>query len=126
MLKLSSAVLSAILAVSFSQLAAAQSPNTTSPNNPAATPDIEKDQARHKGQDRATVRSDERSASGSTAPNRRSPNNPAATPHLRKDDSQHGFINDESRAAGGGTAASPSSPNNPAATPDRKRRQEQR
>src|SRR5690349_17810199 len=128
MLKLSTAVLSAILAVSFSQLAAAQSANSTSPNNPAATPNIEKDQARDT--DRAAVRHGKRSANrstaGSTAANRRSPNNPAATPDLRKDDSQHGFTNDESRAAGGGTAASRSSPNNPAATPDLKRRQEQR
>lgn len=124
MLKLSSAVLSAIFAVSFSQLAAAQAATATSPNNPAATPNIEKDQARDK--DRASVRSRERSAAGSTAANRRSPNNPAATPHLRKDDSQHGFTNDTSGAAGGSTAASRSSPNNPAATPDLKRRQEQR
>lgn len=124
MLKLSTAVLSSILAVSFSQLAAAQSANSTSPNNPAATPNIEKDQARDK--DRVGVRRGERSSSGSTAANRRSPNNPAATPDMRKDDSQHGFTNDTSGAAGGSTAASPSSPNNPAATPNLKRRQEQR
>jgi hypothetical protein len=124
MLKLSTTVLSAILALSFSQLAAAQSANTTSPNNPAATPNIEKDQARDN--DRATVRSGKRSAAGSSAANRRSPNNPAATPDVRKDDSQHGFTNDTSGAAGGSTAASRSSPNNPAATPDLKRRQEQR
>ena len=124
MLKLSAAVLSAILAVSFSQLAAAQSANTTSPNNPAATPNIEKDQARHK--DRASVGSDKRSAAGSSAANRRSPNNPAATPDMRKDDSQHGFTNNAEGAAGGSTAASRSSPNNPASAPDLKRRQEQR
>lgn len=123
MLKLSTAVLSAILAVSFSQLAAAQGATATSPNNPAATPNIEKDQARD--ENRASARSGERSATGSTA-NRRSGNNPAATPNLRKDDSQRGFTNDAERAAGGGTAASRSSPNNPAATPDLKRRQEQR
>ena len=123
MLKLSTALLLAILAVSFSQLAAAQAATATSPNNPAATPNIEKDQARDK--DRASVRSGKRSAAGSSA-NRRSPNNPAATPHLRKDDSQHGFTNDTSGAAGGASAASRSSPNNPAAAPDLKRRQEQR
>ena len=122
-MKLLPALFSAILAVSFSSLAAAQSANSTSPNNPAATPNIEKDQARD--QDRASVRGGKRSAAGSSA-NRRSPNNPAATPDLRKDDSQHGFTNDTSRAAGGASAASRSSPNNPAATPDLKRRQEQR
>ena len=124
MLKLSTALLSAILAVSFSQLAAAQAANSTSPNNPAATPNIEKDRARD--EDRVGVRHGERSSSGSTAANRRSPNNPAATPDMRKDDSQHGFTNDTSGAAGGSSAGSPSSPNNPAATPDVKRRQEQR
>ena len=127
MLKLSTAVLSAIVAVSFSQLAAAQSATTTSPNNPAATPNIEKDQARD--QDGTSVRGGKRSATGSTSGSkarRGSPNNPAATPDMRKDDSQHGFTNDTSGAAGGSTAASRSSPNNPAATPDLKRRQEQR
>lgn len=125
MLKLPTAVLSAILAVSFSQLAAAQSANTTSPNNPAATPGIEKDQSRdsdravYRGR-RSTKESTTGSTAGATAPNRGSPNNPAATPNLRKDDSQHGYSNDTSGAG------STSSPNNPAATPDQKRRQEQR
>lgn len=121
MLKLSTAVLSAILAVSFSQLAAAQSATATSPNNPAATPDVEKDQAR--GDEHPAVRSDRRSATGATTANRRSADNPAATPDLRKDDSQHGFKND---TAAGGATADRSSPDNPASAPDQKRKQEQR
>lgn len=44
-MKLLPALFSAILAVSFSSLAAAQSANSTSPNNPAATPNVDKDRA---------------------------------------------------------------------------------
>lgn len=121
MLKLSAAVFSGILAISFSQLAAAQASTATSPNNPAATPGVEKDQARdHK---RSGTRMERRSSAGTTAPNRRSPNNPAATPNIRKDYSQMGTSTD--RAAGGATA-NRSSPNNPAAAPDLPRKQEQR
>ena len=121
MSKLPAAVLTAILAVSFSQLAAGQPANATSPNNPAATPDHKQIQRPYNSQRVHLSNRTLSSTTGETAdPNRRSPNNPAATPDLRKEDSQHGFVNDNS------TAGSTSSPNNPAATPDQKRRQEQR
>src|SRR5689334_6947475 len=119
MLKLSTVLFSGILAISFSQLAAAQASTANSPNNPAAT-GVEKDQTRD--QDRAHSRTDRRSSAGATTPNRRSPNNPAATPNIRRDDSQMGPATD--RAAGGATADR-SSPNNPAASPDLPRKQEQ-
>lgn len=120
MLKLSTAVLSGILAISFSQLAAAQASTANSPNNPAAT-GVEKDQTRH--HNRANTRLERRSSAGTTAPNRRSPNNPAATPDIRKDDSQMGTSTGN---AAGGATANRSSPNNPAAAPDLPRKQEQR
>lgn len=120
MSKLSTAVLAGVLAISFSQLAAAQGGTATSPNNPAATPGVEKDQARDK--DRVGTRSDKRSSAGSTSANRRSGNNPAATPNVQKDDSQRGYVNN----AASGATTDRVSPNNPASAPDTSRKQEQR